>query len=136
VINLALMVGHLGPPQRNNRARAQLVPRRLPASGIRFQWWLGFGAARSQPHQRRSWSHGRSSDYEASRHEATLLLLLGMKFDLLRLHPLNQMFDPIKDCLIRHAGRHEAVMLDLTVSSAHCSHIRCPIFKEDVLASD
>jgi hypothetical protein len=62
-----------------------------------------------------------------------------MKFDLLSLYPLNQMFDPIKSCLIRHAGRHETVMLDLTVefgaflthsnsvSRVLASNVGCPV---------
>ena len=47
--------------------------------------------------------------------EAALLRLLRVKCCLLSLHPLNQMFDPIKDRLIRDAGRHETVMLNLPV---------------------
>jgi hypothetical protein len=39
-----------------------------------------------------------------------------MKCDLLSLHPLNQFLYPIKERLIRHAGRHLAVVVDLLVA--------------------
>jgi hypothetical protein len=38
-----------------------------------------------------------------------------MKCDLLSLHPLNQFLDPIKHWLIRNAGSHLVVMVDLLV---------------------
>jgi hypothetical protein len=44
-----------------------------------------------------------------------LLFLLRMKCDLLSLHLLNQYLYPIKHLLIRDAGRHVPVMLDLLV---------------------
>jgi hypothetical protein len=47
--------------------------------------------------------------------EAALLLLFGVKGGLLRLHPLYQLFDPIKRSLIGDPGGQLLVMLDFTV---------------------
>jgi hypothetical protein len=47
--------------------------------------------------------------------EAALLRLLRVKRCLLSLHPLNQIFDPVKDWLICDPRRQQTVMLDLTV---------------------
>jgi hypothetical protein len=47
--------------------------------------------------------------------EAALLILLRVKRGLLGLHPLYQFLDPIKDWLIRDAGRHAPVMFDLLI---------------------
>jgi hypothetical protein len=41
--------------------------------------------------------------------------LLRMKRELLSLHPLDQSLDPVDGLLIRDAGRHGTVMLDLLV---------------------
>jgi hypothetical protein len=41
--------------------------------------------------------------------------LFWVKCCLLILHPLNQLFDPIKDWLICEPGRQQTVMLDLAV---------------------
>jgi hypothetical protein len=47
--------------------------------------------------------------------EAALLRLFRVKQQLLSLHPLNQMLDPIKDWLICDPRRQQAVMLDFPV---------------------
>jgi hypothetical protein len=47
--------------------------------------------------------------------EAALMILLRVKRGLLGLHPLYQFLDPIKDWLIRDAGRHDPVMFDLLI---------------------
>jgi len=47
--------------------------------------------------------------------EAALLRLIRVKCGLLSMHPLDQMFDPVKEWLICDPGRHETVMLDLLV---------------------
>jgi hypothetical protein len=47
--------------------------------------------------------------------EAALLRLFRVKQQLLSLHPLNQLFDPIKDWLICDPRRQQTVMLDFTV---------------------
>jgi hypothetical protein len=48
-----------------------------------------------------------------------------VKRELLILHPIDQFLDPIKQWLIRHAGRYRTVMFDLLVDLytllAHCS---------------
>jgi hypothetical protein len=47
--------------------------------------------------------------------EAALMILLRVKRGLLGLHPLYQFLDPIKEWLIRDAGRHDPVMFDLLI---------------------
>jgi hypothetical protein len=47
--------------------------------------------------------------------EAALLRLFRVKQQLLSLHPLNQLFDAIKDWLICDSRRQQTVMLDFTV---------------------
>jgi hypothetical protein len=59
-------------------------------------------------------AHTEKRDDRAE-HSNKLLLLLGMKRSLLRLHLLNELSEPFPRQLVRHAGHKGAVVIDLLV---------------------